>query len=175
MFNRKLAATFGLSLAVVAGSVFAQQNAGRRERLRNAAEAAAGVAQRVADSPLVDDVLKGGLLKGGVITLQGEPRGKTKEINVGGLVMVRVPDTGSRPLEGLQVEAGDKFQRLGQVRGARERRGESQQGGGFTLVLFRAASEGEGTITISYSPSDGGTAVTRQHKVNVTAPDAGTP
>ena len=103
--------------AVVASGVYAQdRRAQRRERLRDAAEAAAGIAERVAEAAEGGDVVAGN-----VIMLQERRTIETKEVNNGGLVIVRVPDSGSRPPQDIMVEAGRQYQRLGQVRGVRER------------------------------------------------------
>jgi hypothetical protein len=153
----------------VASGVFAQdRRAERRERLRSAAEAAAGV---VADR--IEDAVEGGDVVGGdVIMLQGQPAIEAKEVNKGGLIVVRVADSGSRPPQDIKVEHGRQYQRLGQVRGVRERDGRPQMGGGYTWVLLKPVSEGPGAIVLSYTPNDGGAPVKREFKVNVTAAEA---
>ena len=154
--------------AVVASGVYAQdRRAERRERLLDAAEAAAGIAERVAEAAESADVVAGN-----VIMLQGRRAIETKEVNNGGLVVVRVPDSSSRPPQDIIVDGGRQFQRLGQVRGVREQDGEPLAGGGYTWVLLTPINEGEGAIVLSYTPNDGGAPVTREFKVNVTAAEA---
>jgi hypothetical protein len=154
--------------AVVGSSVYAQdRRAERRERLREAAEAAAGVAERVAEA-----AERGDVVAGNVIMLQGRRATEGREVNNGGLVIVRVPDSGSRPPQDIKVEAGRQYQRLGQVRGVREQDGQPLAGGGYTWILLKPVNEGQGTIVVSYTPNDGGEAVKRGFKVQVTAAGA---
>jgi hypothetical protein len=104
--------------------------------------------------------------------LQGRRATEGKEVNNGGLVVVRVPDSGSRPPQDIRVEAGRQYQRLGQLRGVREENGRPLAGGGYTWILLKPVSAGEGTIVLSYTPNDGGAAVKREFSVHVTAAEA---
>jgi hypothetical protein len=154
--------------AVVASGGYAQdRRAQRRERLRDAAEAAAGIAERVADAAERADVVSGN-----VVLLRATRGNETKEVNNGGLVVVRVSDFGGRAPQDIIVDGGQQFQRLGQVRGVREQDGRPLAGGGYTWILLKPINEGEGTIILSYTPNDGGIPVTREFKVNVTAAEA---
>ena len=171
MFTKKLgAAAVVLCIVVATSVVFAQdRRAERRERLRGAAEAAAGVADRVADR-VADGAEGEDVVSGSVIMLQGRRAAEGKEVNVGGLVVVRVPDSGSRPPQDILADGGGQFQRIGEVRGVREENGQPQAGGGYTWVLFKPVTEGQGTIVLSFKPNEG-EPVKREFKVNVTAPE----
>src|SRR5215471_1795449 len=68
-------------------------------------------------------------LTGGVLKLS-EITDKTFDINVGGLLIVIVRDSGSRPPQDIKVEAGRAFQVLGVVRGTQTDQGQALMGGG---------------------------------------------
>ena len=154
--------------AVMASGVFAQdQKAERREKLRKLGEAAAGIAvDRIGE--LSANEGEGEVVAGNVIIL-GKPSAVAKEVNNGGLVIVRVPDSGSRPPQDIKVEAGRQFQRLGQVRGVAQKGGKPLMGGGYTWILLKPLNDGEGTVVVSFRANDGGNVVKREYKVNVTA------
>jgi hypothetical protein len=154
-------------IALAASVVFAQdQKTQRRERLRNAAEAGAGVVAGLVEDARQNEAAP--TLGGTVIILQGKPGVEAKQINNGGLVVVRVNDSGSRPPQDIKVEAGRQYQELGRLRGVAEKHGEPLMGGGYMWILLKPVSEGEGTIIVSFKPNDGGTPVKREFKVNVT-------
>jgi hypothetical protein len=98
-----------------------------------------------------------------------------KEVNNGGLVVVRVNDSGSRPPQDIRVQADRQFQALGRLRGVAEKQGKPLMGGGYTWVLLKPVTEGDGTIVVSFTPNDGGTPVKREFKVKVTGAVAATP
>jgi len=132
----------------------------------NIAEAAAGIAERVAEAAENTDA---DVVAGNVIMLQGQRPIEIKEVNSGGLVVVRVPDSSGRPPQNITADGSGQFQRLGQVRGVREQDGKPLADGGYTWILLKPISEGEGSIVLSYTPNDGGAPVKREFKVNVTA------
>lgn len=100
MSRKIVGAAAACCLALVASGVSAQdQKAERRERLRNLAETGAGIAQQAAAKAGAVEAVHGN-----VINLQGKPAGEAKEVNVGGLVIVRIPDSGSRPPLGIGRE-----------------------------------------------------------------------
>ncbi|WP_152101009.1 hypothetical protein [Lacipirellula parvula] len=98
-----------------------------------------------------------------------------KEINVGGLLILQVDDTGSRPTKFKKVETEPEgvLQRLGRVQGIRtNEKGEDMMGGGYTWVLFKPKKAGEAKLTIKYTPNGGdGNEVTWTGKVNVVEPE----
>ena len=156
-----IAATAVIVVAVASG-VFAQDREQRRNLLRKGVELAAEVAVDAAQKSAAE------MIHGQVLNLGAKVGNKPLEVNKGGLVIVKVDDTGSRPNEDLKVEAGRAFQRLGQVRPAR-----AKPGAGSEWVLFKPVTEGEATITVTYTPNGGGDAVTRTHTITVTAADDG--
>jgi hypothetical protein len=174
MSKLKLAVASICFATLAAGVVIAQdQKEQRRERLRNAAEAGAGVV-----AGLVEEAREGAAtttLAGNVIILQGKPGATAKEVNNGGLVVVRVNDSGSRPPQDIRVQADRQYQALGRLRGVAEKQGKPLMGGGYTWVLLKPVNEGDGAIVVGFTPNDGGTPVKREYKVKVTGTVAATP
>ncbi len=171
MSGIKLGSAAVCIISLAASGVFAQeQKTQRRERLRNAAEAGAGVV-----AGLVEEARQGEAtptVGGNVVILQGKPGAEAKQVNNGGLVVVRVNDSGSRPPQDIKVEAGRQYQELGRVRGVAEKQGKPLMGGGYIWILLKPINEGEGTIVVSFKPNDGGTPVRPAFKVDVTAAEA---
>ena len=173
---------FAAALAVASVALLAQsataQNTQRRERLRKAVETGVAVGAGVAENVAEGDAFNNGF-KGEVIVLQqirsedadpaeGRP---AKEVNVGGLVIVQVDDTGSRPTKfgKAKIEPEGAFQRLGRVRGIRtNEEGEDMMGGGYVWLLLKPTKAGEATVSVTYTPNGGdGKPVTQTHKVDV--------
>ncbi len=106
-------------------------------------------------------------LSGAILKLS-EITDKPFTVNTGGLVVVIVRDSGSRPPQDIKVDAPRAFQALGVVRGAQDEKGQLLMGGGFTWHLFTPVTEGETTIKASYIENgDGGKKVAREYKVKV--------
>jgi len=168
MSRMKLKVAVVCMVAVVASGVFAQdQKAERREKLRRLGEAAAGIAvERIENADQKGEAV---IVAGNVIMLQGKSGGEAKEVNNGGLVIVRVQDSGSRPPQDINVNVDDRFQKLGQVRGVAEKDGKALMGGGYTWILLKPVREGESIVAVSYKQNDGGDVVKKEFKVNVTA------
>jgi len=168
MSTMKLGVAVVCMVAVVASGVFAQdQKAGRREKLRRLGEAAAGIAvERIENADQKGEAV---IVAGNVIMLQGKSGGEAKEVNNGGLVIVRVQDSGSRPPQDIIVNVDDRFQKLGQVRGVAEKDGKALMGGGYTWILLKPVREGESIVAVSYKENDGGKVIKKEFKVNVTA------
>jgi hypothetical protein len=167
MSTMKLKAAAVFCIALAASGAFAQdQKAERREKLRRLGETAAGIAaehiERASEA-------KGDVVAGHVVMLQGQGNrpAKVKEVNNGGLIVIRVADSGSRPPENIKVDAGSQFLRLGQVRGVAQKKGQPQSGGGYTWILLKPVADGEGSLLLSFTPTDGSAAVKREFKVNV--------
>jgi hypothetical protein len=93
-------------------------------------------------------------VKGGVIILKEATPEKAGTINWGGLIVVEISDSGSRPPQDIQVDGG-KCIALGHVRGvATNREGTSMMGGGYTWYLFKAPVEARSVeIEASYTPN----------------------
>lgn len=115
-------------------------------------------------------------LKGGVIILGSDddalPGDKTQEINVGGLVIVKIHDLGSEAVQNVKVDAGREYRQLGQVRGVGVANGKLLMGGGYTWCLMQAVSEAEkSTITVSYksAPHAGGKQKSEKFTVEIAA------
>ncbi|MBA3482735.1 MAG: hypothetical protein H0T51_13050 [Pirellulales bacterium] len=153
---------------MAATGVFAQdQKSERREKLRQLGEAAAGIAvERIENA---SERREAEVVTGNVIMLQGKSGGEAKDVNNGGLVIVRVQDSGSRPPQDINVNVDDRFQRLGQVRGVAEKGGKALMGGGYTWILLKPVLDGEGIVAVSFKANDGGEVVKKEFKVNVTA------
>jgi hypothetical protein len=89
-------------------------------------------------------------------------------VNTGGLIVVIVRDSGSRPPQNIKVDAPRAFQALGVVRGTQTDQGQALMGGGYTWYLFTPVTAGETTIKVSYTENgDGGKKVERTYKVKV--------
>jgi hypothetical protein len=110
-------------------------------------------------------------LSGSVLKLS-EITDKTFAVNTGGLVVVIVRDSGSRPPQDIKVDAPRAFQALGVVRGTQTDRGQALMGGGYTWYLFTPVAAGDTNITVSYGENGGGgKKVERSYKVKVTERD----
>ena len=64
---------------------------------------------------------------------------KPQSVNVGGLVIVVIRDSGSRPPQDVSVVAPDSLEPLGVVRGVQNDQGVALMGGGYTWHLFKPA------------------------------------
>jgi hypothetical protein len=93
-------------------------------------------------------------VKGHVLILKEVTTEQAGRINWGGLIIVDIPDSGSRPPQDIQVDGG-KCVALGHVRGvATNREGKSMMGGGYTWYLFKAPTEARSVeIEASYTPN----------------------
>jgi len=106
-------------------------------------------------------------LTGGVLKLS-EINDKPFTVNVGGLVVVIVRDSGSRPPQDIKVEAPRAFKALGVVRGTQNEQGQALMGGGYTWYLFTPVTVGETTIKVSYTENgEGGKKIERVYKVKI--------
>ena len=106
-------------------------------------------------------------LTGAVLKLS-EITDKPFTVNTGGLLLVIVRDSGSRPPQDVKVESPRAFQPLGVVRGAQNEQGQLLFGGGFTWHLFTPVAAGESTIKVSYTENgEGGKKIERVYKVKV--------
>ena len=146
-------------VAVVAGNVFAQDKAERREKLRKAAGVAAELATEIAE-----DAAKGGgeMITGSVLIVRDKTKGELR-VNKGGLVIVKIQDSGSRPVEHIKVDGGATFKQIGQVRPTK-----MKAGGVDTWILLKAVAEGDASISASYSTEESGEPTEWQHTVMVT-------
>ena len=93
-------------------------------------------------------------IKGHVLILKAATPEKAGTINWGGLIVVEISDSGSRPPQDIQVDGG-KCTALGHVRGvATNREGKSMMGGGYTWYLFKAPADARSVeIEASYTPN----------------------
>jgi len=158
--------------AIVAGGVFAQeQKAKRRETIKKAAQVAAGVAVEKVQNGVLVHQGQHETFTGRVAVLQGKPSAEPQEVNNGGLVVVRVPDSDSRSPRDIKVDAGQEFQQLGELHGVSKKSGKSESGG-YTWILLKPLSEGEATVAVSFTPNGGGEGVKREYNVKVTAANA---
>ena len=113
----------------------------------------------------------GPVVRGGVVILK-EAMTKSVSINVGGLLVVQIPDSQSHPPQGITVKASSGDARsLGHVRGVRSTDGgQTLFGGGYTWYLFCAVRQTDSLqINVSYLPN--GTAdpkrINRTHRIEI--------
>jgi hypothetical protein len=93
-----------------------------------------------------------------------------QSINVGGLVIVVIRDSGSRPPQDVSVVAPDSLEPLGVVRGVQNDQGVALMGGGYNWHLFKPTKAGDATVKVAYTENgDGGKRVAREYKLSVTA------
>jgi hypothetical protein len=89
-------------------------------------------------------------------------------VNVGGLVIVVIRDSGSRPPQDVSVVVPKQLEALGVVRGVQNDQGVALMGGGYTWYLYRPTKAGESTIQVSYQENgDDGKEVKREYKLSV--------
>lgn len=93
-------------------------------------------------------------ISGRVLLLKDITKEPIGAVNRGGLIIVEIHDSGSRPPQHIQVDGG-KCVPLGHVRGvATNREGRPMMGGGYIWYLFKAPDEGESVmIEASYIPN----------------------
>lgn len=104
----------------------------------------------------------------GVVLKLSEVTGQEFHVNLGGLVIVIVRDSGSRPPQDIKVDAPRSFQPLGVVRGTQTDKGEALMGGGYTWYLFTPVTSTAATIKVSYTENgEQGKRVDRAYKVHV--------
>ena len=94
------------------------------------------------------------------------------DINVGGLLIIEIPDSGSRPPQNMSVKTGEAFERLGQLRGINtdKKSGRPLMGGGYTWFLFtpKTASKSE-TLEVKFTPNGGPAAAkSKTYKIAIT-------
>jgi hypothetical protein len=113
-----------------------------------AATATVGSHARAADPQAAAQV------SGRVLILKDIAKEPTSPVNWGGLIIVEIHDSGSRPPRDIKVDAG-KCLPLGHVRGvATNRDGRPMMGGGYMWYLFKAPAEGDSVaIEASYVPN----------------------
>jgi hypothetical protein len=109
-------------------------------------------------------------VKGHVLILKEATPEKAGTINWGGLIIVDIPDSGSRPPQDIQVDGG-KCIPLGHVRGVSTNRdGKPMMGGGYTWYLFKAPADARSVeIEASYTPNGQSTpkSVKRRYQVQL--------
>ena len=91
-------------------------------------------------------------------------------VNVGGLVIAVIRDSGSRPPQDMAVVASESLQALGIVRGVQNDQGQALMGGGYTWHLFQPTKPGDATVKVAYTENgDGGKRVERNYPLSVEA------
>jgi hypothetical protein len=110
------------------------------------------------------DELNGYVVKLAEKTSLAEPQ----NVNVGGLVIAVVRDSGSRPPLDIAVKASENLQSIGTVRGVQNDEGIALMGGGYTWHLFKPTAMGDATVTVRYTENgNDGKKVKREFKVSV--------
>jgi hypothetical protein len=110
-----------------------------------------------------------GSLSGYVIKLAEKTNiAEPQSINVGGLVIVVVRDSGSRPPQDISVVASASLEKLGVVRGVENDEGVALMGGGYHWYLFKPTKAGDATVKVAYTENGaGGKRVEREYKLVV--------
>jgi hypothetical protein len=127
----------------------------------------AAVLIAISSFPIAASAAEEPKLSGAILKLS-EIADKPFTVNVGGLVIAIVRDSGSRPPQNIKVDTPRAYQALGVVRGTQNEQGQALMGGGYTWYLFTPVTAGETTIKVSYTENgDGGKEVERIYKVNV--------
>jgi hypothetical protein len=110
-----------------------------------------------------------GQLSGYVVKLADKTdQSRPLSVNVGGLVIVVVRDSGSRPPQDISVVAPDSLEPLGVVRGVQNDQGVALMGGGYTWHLFKPAKAGQATVKVAYTENgDGGKRIERTYQIAV--------
>ena len=93
-------------------------------------------------------------VSGRVLVLKEGTPEKAGTINHGGLIVLEIRDSGSRPPQDIKVDGG-KCIPLGHVRGvAANAEGRAMMGGGYTWYLFKAPADSfSAEIEASYTPN----------------------
>ncbi len=112
-----------------------------------------------------------GQLSGYVVKLAKKmDQQRPQTINVGGLVIAVVGDSGSRPPQDISVVASDSLEPLGVVRGVQNDQGVALMGGGYTWHLFKPIKAGPATVKVAYTENgDGGKRVDRTYQLVIDA------
>ena len=94
------------------------------------------------------------MVGGRVLILKQTTTEPVGSVNGGGLIVVEIPDSGSRPPQEIKVDGG-KCTSLGHVRGvATNKDGRPMMGGGYMWYLFKAPTDVRSVaIDASYMPN----------------------
>jgi hypothetical protein len=109
-------------------------------------------------------------LKGAIVFLSEEEHTDADPavVNLGGMLIVNVPDSGSRRPKDIRVDAGQSFRDLGAVAGSQTPEGKVMYGGGYTWYVFQAKRTGQATVRVRYKLNDDdGSIVDREYKVAI--------
>lgn len=113
-------------------------------------------------------------LKGSVVILSADGDGisaeESAEVNVDGLVVIKIHDKGSAPIEDVKVINDRSLKFLGKLRGIGIEDGKPLMGGGYMVCLLKAVSEAEtANIKISYKTAQhvGGETESESYKVKI--------
>jgi hypothetical protein len=110
-------------------------------------------------------------LSGTVLKLaEKTPLERPLSVNVGGLVIAVVRDSGSRPPQHVAVTASEKLRALGTVRGVQNDEGVALMGGGYTWHLFQPTAAGNATVQVAYTEyGKDGKRVQREYRLAIVA------
>ena len=113
------------------------------------------------------------LLKGHALTINVTSEGApSTDINVSGLLIIEIPDSGSRPPQNMSVKTSRTFEQLGKLRGINTDRksGRPLMGGGYTWFLFTPKNESKTEeVEVKWTPNGGGSPMTKKFKLKVPA------
>ena len=113
------------------------------------------------------------LLKGHSLTINVTSEGApSTDINVNGLLIIEIPDSGSRPPQNMSVKTSRNFEQLGKLRGINTDRksGRPLMGGGYTWFLFTPKDESKAEeVEVIWTPNGGGAPMTKKYKLKAPA------
>ena len=114
------------------------------------------------------------MFKGNVVTLGAEddtlPASEVAEVNVDGLVVIKVHDKGSAAVDEVKVVADKGLKYLGSLRGIGVKDGHLLMGGGYTVCLLKAVDVAESAnIKVTYKEAAhvGGESKIEEYKVKI--------
>jgi hypothetical protein len=111
------------------------------------------------------------LLKGHALTINvTSESAPSTDINVSGLLIIEIPDSGSRPPQNMSVKTSRTFEQLGRLRGINTDRksGRPLMGGGYTWFLFTPKNESKTEeVEVKWTPNGGGAPMTKKYKLKV--------
>jgi hypothetical protein len=115
-----------------------------------------------------------GELSGYVVKLAEKTNAdEAQSVNVGGMVIAVVRDSGSRPPQDISVTGSESLELLGKVRGVQNDEGVALMGGGYTWYLFKPTKAGEATVKVAFTENgDGGRRFQQTYKLAIEKADA---
>jgi hypothetical protein len=89
------------------------------------------------------------------------------QVRLGGMVVVMIHDSGSRPPTDIHVEAGRAFEKMGIVAGNQNDDGEVLFGGGFTWYVLKPVTAGVAEVDVKFTENGSNAKIHRHYKVEI--------